>query len=253
MLADLVGPPPMAASDEVELAGLQSLDRLMAEIYNTKGQYLAQRAHELGIPSARAAGIMKVESNGETFSDITDKPLIRFEAHIFLRIWGEVNLLMFNQHYDFDRRAGHNHEHHRFRVNSRSTWISYHEQRQLGEWDALNLAESLAGQEIAYRSMSSGAGQIMGFNHAKMGYSSAVEMFDSFARSERAQIGSIFEFITRTPGLTAAVRAGDYAQLVKSYNGAAPGSTKSLDYQAKLVAAEQSYTRVTSGRKHVVP
>lgn len=253
VLADLVGPPPMVASDQIELAGLHPLDHLMAGIYNTKGQYLAQRARTLGISSARAAGIMKVESSGETFSDITDKPLIRFEAHILLRIWGDANLLIFNQHYDFDRRAGHNHEHHRFRIDPHSAWISYHEQRQPGEWDALNLAESLAGQEIAYQSMSSGAGQIMGFNHAKMGYPSAVAMFDAFARSERAQIGSIFEFIARTPGLTAAVQAGDYAQLVKSYNGAAPGSTKSLDYQAKLIAAEQSYARVTSGRKHVVP
>lgn len=252
VLADLVGPPSMAASDEIEVAGLSPLDRLMAEIYNTKGQYLAHRARALGIPSARAAGIMKVESGGATFSDITDKPLVRFEAHVFLRTWGEANLLIFNQHYDFDRRAGHNHEQHRFRADPGSAWISYHERRQQGEWDALNFAESLAGREIAYRSMSSGAGQIMGFNHAKMGYPSAVAMFEDFARSERSQVGSIFEFIGRTPGLTAAVQAGDYAQLVKSYNGAAPGSAKSVDYQSKLISAEQSYARVTHGRKHIV-
>lgn len=251
VLADLVGPPPMGASDDIELTGLGPLDRLMAEIYNTTGRYLAHRARTLGIPSARAAGIMKVESGGAAFSDATDKPLIRFEAHVLLRTWGESNLPLFDQHYDFDRRAGHNHERHRFRPGPDVAWISYHG-RQESEWDALHLAESLAGQEIAYRSASAGAGQIMGFNHAKMGYPSAVAMFEDFARSQRAQVGSIFEFIARTPGLTAAVRAGDYAQLVKSYNGAAPGSARSADYQAKLIAAEQSYARVTSGREHVV-
>ncbi|MGH3911925.1 MAG: N-acetylmuramidase domain-containing protein [Pseudonocardiaceae bacterium] len=252
VLADLVEPPPMVASDKIDLADLPALDRLMAEIYNTKGQYLAHRAQALEIPSARAAGIMKVESDGATFSDITDKPLIRFEAHILLRIWGDINLPTFNQHFDFDRRTGHHHEQHRFRTDPRSPWISYHEQRQQGEWAAVNIAESLAGQEIAYQSMSSGAGQIMGFNHTTMGYPSAVAMFETFARSERAQVGSIFEFITRTPGLAAAVQAGDYEQLVKSYNGAAPGSPRSLDYQTKLITAEQSYARVTAGRKHVV-
>lgn len=127
------------------------------------------------------------------------------------RTWGEANLAIFNQHYDFDRRAGHNHEQHRFRADPNSDWDSYHARHQEGEWDALNFAGSLAGREIAYRSMSSGAGQIMGFNHAKMGYPIAVAMFEAFAGSERAQVGSIFEFIERTPGLTAAVRAGDYA------------------------------------------
>ncbi|MGH3914659.1 MAG: N-acetylmuramidase domain-containing protein [Pseudonocardiaceae bacterium] len=253
VLADLAGPPPLGASDRIELAELHALDRLMAEIYNTKGQYLAQRAQELEIPSARAAGIMRVESGGETFSDITDKPLIRFEAHVFLRTWGEANLTVFNQHYDFDRRAGHNHEQHRLRTDPGAPWISYHEQRQQGEWAALTVAESLAGREIAYQSISSGAGQIIGFNHTKMGYPTAVAMFEAFARSERAQVGSIFEFIARTPGLAAAVRAGDYEKLVKSYNGAAPGSPRSLAYQTKLITAEQSYARVTAGRKHVIP
>lgn len=251
VLADLVGPPPMVASDTIELAGLSPLDRLMAEIYNTKGQYLVQRARELGIPSARAAGIMKVESGGETFSELTDKPLIRFEAHVFLRSWGDTNLPIFNRHYDFDRRTGHHHEQHRFRSDPESAWISYHQQHQQGEWEALNFAAFLADQETAYRSTSFGAGQIMGFNHARMGYPCAVVMFEAFARSERTQVGSIFEFIGRTPGLTAAVQAGDYAQLVRSYNGAAPGSPRSLDYQSRLIAAEQAYARVTFGRKHV--
>lgn len=66
-----------------------------------------------------------------------------------------------------------------------------------------------------------GAGQIMGFNEQeKAGFDTAEEMFDTFAKGERPQIESIFDFIRNTEGLADAVRAGDYATLAAPYNGA---------------------------------
>lgn len=249
ILRDLLGTPTMAAADVIDLERLRGLNRTMAQIYNLHGQYLEAQAQALGIGTATAAGIMKVESGGETFSAATDKPVIRFEAHVFWRLWGRSrsNRAVFKQHFKFGSPA---HTGHLYREAPTDAWTPYHG-NQTSETAATDFAASLASREIAYQSMSMGAGQIMGFNFASQGYSSAEAMFDDFSTGERPQIGSIFDFI-RIHGLQTAVQHNDYETLAKVYNGAAKGTPKNVEYATAIRQAAAAYGRVTQGKKHVI-
>ena len=61
VIDDLLGTgTDMQASDVIDVEGLKGLDRVMASIYNTRGQLIEQKAHELGVSTHAAAGIMTV-------------------------------------------------------------------------------------------------------------------------------------------------------------------------------------------------
>jgi hypothetical protein len=247
VLDDLLGTPTMRADDVIDLAPLRGLDRTMADIYNTRGQYLAALAAELHISSATAAGIMKVESGGETFGSATNKPIVRLELHKLWHHWGHSHDELFNRHFHF-HHPDKNWQDHRYRVDPTGPWQEYHDD-QAREWAAVDFAAGLAGREATYRSMSIGAGQIMGENFPSVGYASAVEMVEAFSRSERAQIHSIFDFIRHDPHLVTAVQWGDFERLARAYNG--PGQV--AKYAAAIRDAAAAYTRVTHGKRHVSP
>jgi LysM repeat protein len=241
--------PSAGASRQAPAPVAGSLDRAMSDIFKKHGRYLAQRAKALKISPARAAAIMQVESGGRTYSALTNLPVIRFEPRVFFDLWATTTARRqaFDGRFRIDRtgRAGSGDQ---FRTGPKAQWRDPHASQDL-EWQALAVATSLSNRETAYRSISMGAGQIMGFNHAMYGQPSAVGMFSAFNASAGAQVGSIFDFIGRTPGLVAAVRGGDYARLVQLYNGATPGTPSSLAYQRKLQAAEASYARTSVSRR----
>jgi ABC-type multidrug transport system fused ATPase/permease subunit len=63
-----------------------------------------------------------------------------------------------------------------------------------------------------------GAAQIMGFNHAAIGYPTPQAMFDAFQADVRHQIGALFRFI-ETNHLQESVRVPDFARFARAYNG----------------------------------
>jgi peptidoglycan/xylan/chitin deacetylase (PgdA/CDA1 family) len=74
--------------DPILLDRLSDLEYAMAEIYNTYGKYLYEKALQLGISPATAAAVLYVESRGSGFG--TDGRLtIRFEACTFYELWGK--------------------------------------------------------------------------------------------------------------------------------------------------------------------
>ncbi|WON73525.1 N-acetylmuramidase domain-containing protein [Nitrosospira sp. Is2] len=248
IIADLLGTATnMQANDVIDLEGLIGLNRAMASIYNLRGQLIEEQAHDLGVPTHAAAGIMKVESGGETFSEATGRAIIRFENHVFWNEWGQHHVADFNAHFDFDRaRGGKRFTQHRFRDVPTGTWEQCHRSQEQ-EWRVMEFAAGLSGKEPAYRSASWGAGQIMGFNAHVGGYDSAVDMAASFNRSERPQVTGIFDFI-RTNHLQQALARGDYLAVARGYNGTGQAAT----YAAKITSAAEAYRRVTTGKLHVI-
>jgi hypothetical protein len=248
IVSDLLGTGTnMQANDVIDLEGFSGLDRVMASIYNLRGQLLAEKARDLGVPTHAAAGIMKVESGGSTFGVTTGKTILRFENHVFWREWGRSNVAKFNAHFDFDRTSGGKpFQQHRFRGSPTDAWEPCHK-NQDQEWRVIEFAAGLSGEEPAFRSASWGAGQIMGFNAHVVGYHTAKEMVASFNRAERSQITGIFEYI-RANHLAGEVVRGNYIAVARGYNGAGQAAA----YSALIQNAAESYRRVTAGKMHVI-
>ncbi len=247
ILDDFLGTPAMAAEDYIDVNPLRGLRRTMAMVYNTKGQFIADRARQYNADSGVLAGFMQVESGSQAFSNVQDRPLIRFEVHVFWRLWGRSHRAQFNQHFRFNQ-TGNAWTGHQFRINNTSPWQNFHG-NQNREWQAVNIAETISNQETAYRSMSIGMGQIMGFNHNNAGFATAVDMFDAFNRSERAQMDGILNFINANPRLLRAVQNRNFNNIARYYNGAGQVGV----YGPRIRAATQAYDRVTRGKRHVFP
>lgn len=107
-------------------------------------------------------------------------------------------------------------------------------QNQAAEYAALDQAKRIDA-EAAYRSISMGMFQVMGFNHQAAGYKSAVAMFQAFVdggqtEQLKAQVRFIINYANGV--LLKALKAGDIEQFARRYNGDQSGA-----YAAKLRAA----------------
>ena len=132
--------------------------------------------------------MLAVESNGNGF--VNGRLTIRFEPHIFRRY-------------------------------SSGSVVGNHN-GQNGEYSAFETAKAI-DRNAAFMSISMGAAQIMGFNHARVGYPSAEAMFNAFADPETghaAQIRAMFKFIATNPTLLRAAQHKDWATFARYYNGA---------------------------------
>lgn len=241
VLADIFGPPALAPKDLIDVEKLKGLDRQMAELYNTKGQFIASEADALGIGAHVAAGIMQAEAGGKAFDEQTNKPIARFEVHKFWEFWGSSNPDVFNTHFKFNHEKNQRHTGHKWREGDSGNFGDIHGD-QPREWRVIEFASGLASPELAYQSSSFGAGQTMGFNHDKVGTESATAMVEKYSRSERAQITGIFQFIRQTDGVLAAVQSGDFDTLARRYNGG--GNV--AHYSGLIRDYSASYRRVTA-------
>lgn len=165
-----------------------------------------------GIIEPRVAqAIMQIESGGRTHGE-NGKPIIRFESHIFRSKLG--NDALWSKHFRADpaqpwtnqlwRPAG-------------GEWRDLHPGGQAAEYAAFEFAKSL-NADAAYQSISVGAPQIMGFNHARVGYPSAQAMYESFQNGPMQTIGFI-NFLLSDPALFEAVRNRDWREIARRYNG----------------------------------
>ena len=177
----------------------------------------------LKIDPAVAMAILCVESTGRGFASDgqTTRPgrmIIRFENHVFWKYWGKSHPSDFSAHFKFDpSRAWRGHK---FRRSAKGKWVLSHRKGQPGEWEAFELARS-KHEEFALYSISMGLPQIMGFNHARIGYKSAKKMFDSFNSGERNQIIGLFDFVNADSKMIRLLRKEDFAAFAKLYNGPA--------------------------------
>ena len=154
--------------------------------------------------------ILNIESGGRTHG-ADGRVLIRFEPHIFAQY---ITPEAFAKHFQVGTPKW-NGDQHRYRDDA-GNFVSFHGD-QAKEYRALNTALEL-NAEGALRSISMGAGQIMGFHYAKLGYPTARAMFESFHQAQMQTI-AFFNFCLSTPGLMDAIRARNWERVALLYNG----------------------------------
>lgn len=167
-----------------------------------------------GIIDPRVAqAILQIESGGRTHG-INGLPIIRFEAHVFKQMLG--NDALWAQHFRVDPATPWARQ--EWRSHKDKPWMDMHPGDQGTEWAAYEFARSI-NPEAAAKSISMGAGQIMGFHHARIGYPSAQAMLQAFNSGPMQTIGFI-NFFLSDPALFEAVRNKDWRTIAKLYNGA---------------------------------
>jgi hypothetical protein len=176
--------------------------------------------------------ILDVES-GAAFGE-GGRLVIRFEAHIFRdrlrnKFHGQLRSdVLFSAHFqiaDSQPWAAPQYA----RENESSPWWAIHTGSQADEWRAFELAGRL-DYRAAVESISMGRPQIMGFNHARVGYPTAEAMFAAFARrqdGEAAQIIAMLNYMLSDAELVRAIRQRDWREIARRYNGSGSVDTYS--------------------------
>lgn len=208
-------------------AATGSVRRSVAETWNQYGGLLKVLSSTIDIDPAAAAAVLVVESGGKAFVD--GRMVIRFENHIFYDHWGKSNPTTFRNHFTF--APAKRWTEHKFRADRNAPFTSFHG-NQSNEWRVFELARGL-NESAAMRSISMGAPQIMGFNHAAIGYDSVQAMFNNFQSDVRFQILGMFDFIKgagSTSRMVQALQRGQFEQFATRYNG--PGQAPV--YAAKI-------------------
>jgi hypothetical protein len=230
-----------AANETIDLGSVRSAEqRSVAETWNRYGGLLTALGSTIGVHPAAAAAVLVVESNGKAF--VNGRMVIRFENHIFHNHWGKSNPQAFAKHFSFNPAK--RWTEHKFRAGPNGAWTSFHG-NQDSEWRVFEFARGL-NESAAMRSISMGAPQIMGFNHATIGYDSVQEMFKQFQADERFQILGMFDFI-KGPGSTSpmiqALQRDNFEQFATRYNG--PGQAQV--YGARIRSRTQALQAVLPG------
>lgn len=159
-----------------------------------------------------AQAILQVESGGRTHGE-NGKVLIRLEAHVFRdRAQDKARV---DQFFRFDLVKPWTGQ--EWRINIDHPWRLIHTGSQQDEYNAFAAAQTVDAQ-AAYESISVGAGQLMGFNHARVGYPSAEAMFRSF-QSAPMQIVGFLNFFLSDPALMDAVHRKDWREIARRFNG----------------------------------
>jgi N-acetylmuramidase len=160
-----------------------------------------------------------VESSGRSFTP--GHPVLRFENHKFFKYWGVDHEQLFDKHFRYGGHAGvpgKAYQNHKFRNSPNQAWRSVHIDSQEREYEVFALAERLGGREAACLSSSFGGPQIMGFNHVRCGYSSALAMADAFGTDNRWQVLGFYDFC-KTGNLIDEVVDKRWYDFAKGYNG----------------------------------
>jgi hypothetical protein len=222
----------------IAATGLGGTALAAARAWNRYGGMLAPLSDKAGIKPAAAVAVLCVESSGQGMSD-TGRLVIRFENHVFWDRWGKHHPDDFGARFTYDRAkrwTGH-----KYRARAADPWKSAH-LGQTAEWEAFSIARAL-DEPAAMQSISMGAPQIMGFNHAAIGYDSAKEMFDRFAADERFHIHGLFDFVkgsAQTSRMLEALRREEYEQFATHYNG----NGQAAVYGARIRAAATAFTGI---------
>jgi len=238
LCACMIEPP---ADRRVATTGPGETALAAARAWNSYGGLVTQLCETTGVSLSAAVGVLCVESSGRG-KTASGRLIIRFENHIFWSRWGKSNEDAFREHFTFDpskRWTGH-----KYRASASEPWKTGHRDQQ-SEWDAFTIARSLH-EPAALQSISMGASQIMGFNHAAIGYDSAKEMFDQFSADERFHVLGMFDFIKgggRTSPMLEALRRGEYEQFATHYNG----NGQAAAYGARIRAAAAAFERIAPG------
>ncbi len=196
------------------------------------GDYV-RLGQELDVEPAVIEALAQAESNGfGWFKDGRIK--ILFEKHVFFRELVDLGLR---------RKAV-------AAKLARPKWISpqnggYKEQNFPANRYRIFEAAIALDEEAAYRSVSIGRFQIMGFNFRICGYDSAKAMFQAFVQDEENQLQALVLFL-KAEDLVGPLRIKDWKTVAAKYNGEGQAEV----YAKKLAAAYRKLSRI-AGRYDV--
>lgn len=111
------------------------------------------------------------------------------------------------------------------------------------EYGRLAQAE-LISKEIARQSASWGMAQIMGFNHLQAGYESATAFSEAMMISEHVQLDAFVTFVKNDKRLLAAIRAHDWTEFARVYNGSSYWKHK---YDTRMATAYDRFQKIFPG------
>lgn len=188
---------------------------------------MARLADSLGCHPADLEAIAEVESSGFGWFD-DGRIKILFEKHWFYKYLtgaAQTNAV----------KSG----------LARKNWISpakggYKDQPDANARYKLLERAIRVNEEGAYKSVSVGKFQIMGFNHKVCGHPTAKEMFEAFCESEVYQLSAFAAFL-KNKGLVPALRVRDWAKIEEGYNGGGLNGA----YARKMAAAS---SRLRAGK-----
>ena len=207
-----------AAAETIQVqSGFSPKQKVAARIWNRQGGLLKILSDIIEVEISAAVAVLCVESSGGGFGP-DGRMVIRFENHVFWRQWGKSKEAKFDSHFRFDpEKAWKRHE---FRQSATAKWTFFHG-KQEQEWRVFTFASGL-NKAAAMRSISMGGPQIMGFNHAQIGFESAKEMFHAFQSDVRDQVLGLFDFL-KGPGTTSsmitALQRKQFDVFASHYNG----------------------------------
>ena len=197
-------------------AGSGATAKTVVAIWNKFGGLLEPLAAKIHIDPAAALAVVATESGGSGFKN--GRLTIRFENHYFWNLWGKRNPDVYHSFFTFNQDKPWTGQ--QFRPEADQPWQDYHG-NQTAEWTVLTKAISLH-EDAAKSSISMGLPQIMGANHAAIGYESAGDMFAAFSNDERTQLIGLFDFIqgphSVSPSVTA-LQNLDFTAFAARYNG----------------------------------
>jgi hypothetical protein len=207
--------PELPIPDEKPLRGV-------AATWNRFGGLLRALADELAIDVSAAVAVLQVESAGRGFLD-DGRMVIRFEPHVFLRHVDDDRETLVRKRFRFDAQEPW--KRHAYRTGN--SWVPMHVTKlslaanQDREWEALDIARDI-DPLAALKAISMGAPQIMGFNHARIGYDGVEDMFRTFQADERFHVLGLFDFV-RGPGAVSeglvALQRRRWEDFASVYNG----------------------------------
>ena len=182
----------------------------------------------LGIDPLVGEAFIEIESAGQAY--VGNDMVIRFETHVF-RDWvariKPDQLPQVDATFSFGSPPWTNQK---WRPPGKD-WQPLHDNGQQEERAAFQLAMTI-NEEAALRSISMGAGQVLGSNYAMLGYKTPREMYEAFTDKDHGagnQILGMFAYL-RANGLIPAAQVKDWKALATGYNG--PGQA---DYYAKIL------------------
>ncbi len=229
----------------IELKGLDVEHCAIAQIYNKYGKYLYEESSKLNLSPSTLASTLYVESRGTGFGP-DGKMTIRFEACDFYNLWGKDHKKEFDDYFHCDK-GGLENFNDQFRSSPNEQFVSYHG-NQDKEWKVFQLARNL-DENAALNSISMGMGQIMGFNHNKIGYSEVNQMFNNMSGSIKSQLDGFFSAIAYRNNQTnvsclEALKENNYVGFAHCYNASGQDEL----YGSKIKLANIIYKELTQGK-----
>lgn len=178
-------------------------------------------AQEFNIEFAALMAFIEVESGGRGFDSTTGRIIIQFEPSWFRRKavkeYEKLQALLKKRESldSGDKLSSDDAEY----IKKFEFVLANKIEGQAREWWAFNDAYTI-NANAAMESTSIGLGQVMGFHFKKLGYRTALEMWNDAKKGIERQIWQMAKFVATDPRLINAIKAKNWHLVATYYNGA---------------------------------